>query len=428
VITAAIGLAAGGVGWIGGRLLGSSSDKPGAAPESARQFTPVPATPSEQRLGGWPARLPGNYGSAPLPQGETIYLADDHGEVHALAARTGSPLWAFPTGGIVQSDLLAVAGTLYFGNGIGAPGTPGTSGAVFALDAATGRQRWRFPTGDYVNCSPMVVGDVVYAGSYDANVYALRAADGQEVWRTPTAGQVHELLRVHRGLLYVAGFPGVLYALDLAGGDVRWSLDAESNITPFSAELGGRLYIVRDSGLGADSQPLAAKMYALDAISGEEIWSFSAERIDSPVHSGELIYLGSERGVLALDARSGREIWRFPLAGPGGMTLAASDDVIYAVDGNEIYALDRLRGSRQWSTTVDVRAKETLITVPIAAAGTLYIGGTEGGLYGLSTVHGEKRWTASAHAYVNHLVMANGILYASTVDGLYAFKDGEPLR
>jgi outer membrane protein assembly factor BamB len=80
-----------------------------------------------------------------------------------------------------------------------------------------------------------------------------------------------------------------------------------------------------------------------------------------------------------------------------------------------------------WSATAGDTGKETLITVPIVADGTVHIGGTEGGLYGLNPVNGEKLWTASVDAYPYHLVIASGILYVSTPNGLYALKDGELL-
>lgn len=106
------------------------------------------------------------------------------------------------------------------------------------------RERWRFPTGAVVTGSPSVAvvdlpgegpTQVVYFQSWDGFVYAVRLADGSEVWRFETDLQPG------------AGFPN-------AG----------------SAHLGRRD--------GSDVVFIGAgeTMYALDAVSGAEIWRFVA--------------------------------------------------------------------------------------------------------------------------------------------------------
>jgi outer membrane protein assembly factor BamB len=45
-------------------------------------------------------------------------------------------------------------------------------GNVYALNASTGSKLWSFATGNLVDSSPAVANGVVYVGSYDHNVYA----------------------------------------------------------------------------------------------------------------------------------------------------------------------------------------------------------------------------------------------------------------
>src|SRR5262249_54182144 len=104
--------------------------------------------------------------------------------------------------------------------------------------------KWTFPTGAIVTGSPSVVTldlpgegrtQIAFITSWDGNLYALRTRDGTSIWRHPLADQPG------------ASFPE-------AG-----SLDVET--------IDGRLQVLLGAG---------ETVYAIDAISGHEVWHFDA--------------------------------------------------------------------------------------------------------------------------------------------------------
>ena len=77
------------------------------------------------------------------------------------------------------------------------------------------------------------------------------------------------------------------------------------------------------------------KLYALDAQTGEEFWSFKAAgRLNaSPAVSDEVIGIVSQgRAVQVLDALTGRLRLDFNIAGESIAPPALDNDLIYAVD------------------------------------------------------------------------------------------------
>jgi len=96
-----------------------------------------------------------------------VYIGSEHGELFALAARSGEQLWAFDAAGAIRSapSISSGDGILYFGAG---------DGKIYALEAASGRKLWEFQTGDKVVSSPWPDSGRLYVGSDDGHVYALK--------------------------------------------------------------------------------------------------------------------------------------------------------------------------------------------------------------------------------------------------------------
>jgi outer membrane protein assembly factor BamB len=61
-----------------------------------------------------------------------------------------------------------------------------------------------------------------------------------------------------------------------------------------------------------------AELYALNALTGAEVWSFTAaQQAPAPAVVGGVVYFGcySCDYVYAVDAASGEELWRFSASG-----------------------------------------------------------------------------------------------------------------
>jgi outer membrane protein assembly factor BamB len=104
--------------------------------------------------------------SAPVPVGDVVYLGGGRGEVIALAAATGTRIWAQEYG----AD--CVVG---HANGVLQVST-GTE--VHVLDAADGTTRWTYESDVNTKTPPCAVGDQVYVGTRDGAVVALAPPGG----------------------------------------------------------------------------------------------------------------------------------------------------------------------------------------------------------------------------------------------------------
>jgi polyvinyl alcohol dehydrogenase (cytochrome) len=178
---------------------------------------------------------------------------------------------------------------------------------ITAANVSQLQVKWTFPTGAIVTASPSVahvhVQDegripVAFIQSWDGYLYALRVRDGTELWRFQTAPQPG------------AGFPHA------ASVDVR--------------RVGGQERVYLTAG---------ETVYALDALTGRELWRFDAgtgcvdppglcgfegernEVESSPVVADGKVFFGMDvndreggkGGFYAVDAHDGRLAWFFDL-------------------------------------------------------------------------------------------------------------------
>ncbi|ELZ17046.1 pyrrolo-quinoline quinone repeat-containing protein [Natrinema limicola JCM 13563] len=111
-------------------------------------------------------------GSASVLDG-TVWIADYHGTVYALDARTGEVYWSHSLPGVNKVDAgLAVAGDEVF-----VPAGTGTTSV--ALDATTGEIRWDVDTG-IVTGRPVVSDDWVAFGRTNDGVSVYDRSTGEE--------------------------------------------------------------------------------------------------------------------------------------------------------------------------------------------------------------------------------------------------------
>jgi len=186
--------------------------------------------------------------------------------------------------------------------------------------------RWTFKANDRILSHPAVEDRTVYFGSNDGSFHAVEAGSGQELWRFGTRASIRGRPLVADGIVYV-----------VSGNDV----------------------------------------YALNAMTGEQIWSdlnedsSGADQIDSwdyhtgaPVLDGSTLYVGLGDGyVHGIDAASGKPTLRFATADTvpvrSGLLIEAA--TLYFGDWNgRVYAYDLGKGVLKWTTrTYDERPYET---------------------------------------------------------------------
>lgn len=310
---------------------------------------------------------------------------------------SGETLWSadltpgFERGGGVSGGGLAVEGsTLYATTGYG---------ELVALDAATGAQRWRQRLEAGIT-TPTVVGDTIYLVSRDSQAWAIDTADGRIRWQLPAAP-----------------------ASSVLQGGAAPAITDRLVIFPFgSGELVATLRLsgVRVWGTTVAGARRGVAYNALNDITGD------------PVIVGDVLYAGNQSGrVVALEAASGERIWTAQ-DGAYSPVLPAGDSVFFVSDRNELIRVDAETGERIWGTELPLyvqereRRRKAVFTHfgPVLAGGRLVVASGDGVIRFFNPEDGALLSTLDIRggAAANPIVVG-GVLYVVSGDGrLHAYR------
>ena len=299
--------------------------------------------------------------ASPAVVNGVVYIGSMDDYVYALDASTGSLIWSYLTGGVLESSPAVVNGLVFIGS---------HDGNVYALNASTGSQIWTYKTVFGSSSSPVVADGVVYIGSEDSAVYALNASTGTQIWSFKTTAIVVSSPAVANGVVYVGANDKKIYALNATTGFQIWNFDTTQPVYSSPTVANGVVYFGSYSNY----------VYALNASTGEEIWSFKTGNgiWASPSISDGVVYIGSmDDNFYALDASTGAEIWNFSTGSGVWSSAAVASGVVYvgSWDGN-LYALNASSGNQIWSQPIG-----GVQSSPAVVDGVLFVGGYDSFVY-----------------------------------------------
>jgi outer membrane protein assembly factor BamB len=209
--------------------------------------------------------------------------------------------------------------------------------------------------------------------------------------------------------------------------EILWQARTGGGPTP--AVAGGVIYAPGHAGV----------LFALDAVTGEEIWTARySPSLSAPAVADGFVVVGSREGLIAFAVATGEEHWRFvpegePVAGVPREHFDSSpaivDGVVYVGDGpiGGLYAVDLATGALRWR----FQATGATLSSPAVADGVVYVGTIPDEQYGhgdqpaaliaVDAVTGEERWRfepggehtliASAPAVVAGTIFVNSVSY-----------------
>lgn len=233
----------------------------------------------------------------------------------------------------------------------------GTSGeTLFAVDS-DGGQRWTVDAGD--TSTGFVYDDALITSFGGRETVALETETGERRW-TISGSPVDYRSQVFDGLLFVrpdeadenGHYP--LTAVAAADGSVQWRYATDQDDSgPF---VSGGVTRIGDVVYGTEYGGL---LYALDAETGEEHWSYSTvdDTRDEPVVVGETVYVASFDGTVhAVDTGTGGSRWRRSVAGvprevhatDAGVVVSTSEYTENGVEVHRYYACSP-DGEERWS-------------------------------------------------------------------------------
>lgn len=351
----------------------ATTENPTGGPDERVSATP-PGSPTLEAAGAWPAYR--------FDAGNTGFRADGRG------LRDAEPYWRLRAGGTAS----VADGTLYNLSGgeqdyaVLARRDPATAarrsstrlvrygtnspptvrdGRVFvttfieAFCLAGDRDEvlWRGPEMDGIQGAPSVRDGTVFVNSGGFNgvsphLRAFDAATGEERWRYDTDSESKSTPAVGDGGVFVSSHDG-LHAVDEATGDRRFLVEEASGEWSTPAVSDGTVYTMANREKGDE-------LLAVDAADGTVHWRVDAESMGSepPVVAEGRVYVGAEAGVVAIDASDGSRVADL---GGRGNPVARVGDVVYAVEGGTVEALDAGGEGRLWSYwTEQVQIQDTV--------------------------------------------------------------------
>lgn len=279
--------------------------------------------------------------STPTIADGVVYIAgqaatEGHsGHLVALDEATGAVQWD------LANENLTLLSPLVSGKRVLAVERSGGKRTLFAVDAATGQTQWRGPG---IRGIPVATTDLVWLIKADDHLAALALTDGQERFQRPISSRTSESLVLADGIIYLGDPDGTLSALNATDGSLLWQAATESRGYYNAAIVANGLVY------------LDAPLTAFDAKTGEVRWRATRTTDGyTPFVFGDALYvLGypDTETLYALDAITGREKWSFTIPGVvtfrGTAWLTADQTTLFALGENDIYALDMATGAVKW--------------------------------------------------------------------------------
>lgn len=214
------------------------------------------------------------------------------------------------------------------------------------------------------------------------------------LWTAPVTGFIHEFPNpiIVDGIVYYPSDSGdlKLHALDAATGEEIWSYAMMGSDDPPSYSA-GCVFIASDS------------VYCIDALTGERIWAFVNAEEDfragsTPcVMEGRVACAGNkepamESTVYCLSAGDGEVLWERPLQGRVMNCIAGWNGMFFVGTWHgPLHAIDAATGEIVWSS--EIVNDGFWDTSPCIVDGNLFIGGEDACLHRFDAMTGSLDWS-----------------------------------
>jgi outer membrane protein assembly factor BamB len=229
---------------------------------------------------------------------DRVYFATSDGTVYALDANGLYKEWTYKIDSKIWSAPVVDGNILYIG---------GLNKKLYALNATDGTKLWEYETGGAISSPPIVYDSKVYIGDYDRHFYALDTTSGKLVWEFPTADKDENNPQnwfwakplVLNGIIYASCLDGNVYALDASNGNLIHKYVLGDSISSSPVIMGNSIIVATTLAISNQSKQ-ASHIYIINTLdkSQKELDSF-AEGTNAPLFvNGDVVYVHTTKDNL----------------------------------------------------------------------------------------------------------------------------------
>ena len=372
-----------------------------------------------------------------LPQGERISILDDFDSTLSVEA---SELSALPA---------PMVNSFWMQNGMNASHIIGNLKADTTL-----KEVWRENFGrgiskrDILLSAPVVLNNRIFVMDAKGEVSAFNLENGTLLWENNLTAKSQSVqdakskasgLAVDNNLVFATTGFGGIYAMDAITGKPKWRKVLESPIRIAPLVIPGAVLV----------QTVDNKLYALDKISGNELWRFGVAFEDTVIAGGatpcfdkedNIVVAGFSNGeIVVLNASIGTPLWTYSLVSNERVnsttelnTIGAypivENGTIYAIsNSNTMVALDIRTGDVIWKN--DIGSMQNMLL----AGDYLFLISNRNILYAVDKEDGNIMWSLDMRDFIASEDEIDGEVYASQpimINGniLLAFSNGKMFK
>jgi len=286
-----------------------------------------------------------------------------------------------------------------------------------------------------------VVNGTLFVTTGFGDLVALNAASGAVIWQQRLDAPATGAPTVKGGLVYVATRDGRGWAIRTDNGRVRWQVAGTPSVSGIvggaaPAVGAGRVFFPFGSAQVVAAFPKGGLKIWTASIAGERLGRAYAQLSDvtgDPVVRGNTVYVGNPSGrMLALNATTGETIWT-AREGAVGPVVVAGGSVFLISDRAQLVRLKSSNGRRIWASQLpdfqparNPRRQRDVYAHfgPVLAGGRLWVASGDGQLRGFDPVNGNQVVSvALPGGGTTRPIVVDGVMYVVSGDGqLLAFR------
>jgi outer membrane protein assembly factor BamB len=228
---------------------------------------------------------------------------------------------------------------------------------VSAYDSQTGEKKWHFFVANGVEKEPILFRDNLYFGANDGFFYSVKAKTGLENWKNHVKAEIvaSPSFDPAEGRVYFLTIANSLFALDAESGKQVWTYTRQD---PSSYSIrGGTTPLIQDNLVYVGFSE--GSFVAFNKLNGTISWEIQLNKnkrfkdIDSTavLSDGKIFISGYDDKLYCLSSANGDVLWKFDAGGYSPVTIK-EELLFYPSTNGKIYALDKNTAKKIWEYEV----------------------------------------------------------------------------